>query len=336
MAPLKVFAFDYVMEGGSTTRFLPRSFTRQGSMLFDALLADLGALPGVEVCTMAMLEAPGAGGTGGIRPARSFDERFAACMQAADAVWPLAPECEGLLESLSRDILRGKRILLGSAPGAVRVAASKLKVARALAEGGVAAVPTYRPHAALPDGEGAWVVKPEDGAGCLDTRLFSDRAAALAWIRTSAAQGYVLQPFIAGKLGSLSLICCDGAARLLARNLERVAVRDNRFHFLGSTVNGLEDADGALERLAQQVAAALPTLWGYVGVDIILSERGAVVLDVNPRLTAAYAGLHASIGCNPAGLVIDLLKGPSAMPAPLPRRRAVSVDLGSFPGDALT
>jgi predicted ATP-grasp superfamily ATP-dependent carboligase len=331
MAPLKVFAFDYVMAGGSMARALPPSFTRQGSMLFDALLADLGAVPGVQVCTMAAL---GASGPGDALPASSFGERFAACVQAADAVWPLVPESEGLLESLSRDILRGKRILLGSAPGAVRVAASKIKVARALAEGGVATVPTYRPHAALPDGEGAWVVKPEDGVGCLDTRLFGDRAAALAWIRTSAAQGYVLQPFVAGKLGSLSLICCDGAARLLARNLERVAVRDNRFHFLGSTVNGLEDADGALERLAQQVAAALPTLWGYVGVDIILGERGAVVLDVNPRLTAAYAGLHASIGCNPAGLVIDLLQGPKAMPAPFTRRRAVSVDLGGFPGDA--
>ncbi len=331
MAPLKVFAFDYVMEGGPTTRALPQSFTQQGAMLFESLLADLGALPGVEVCTMAALTAPGAGGRAA---APSFGERFAACVQAADAVWPLAPEAEGLLESLSRDILRAKRILLGSAPGAVRVAASKIKVARALAEGGVATVPTYRPHACLPDGEGAWVVKPEDGVGCLDTRLFSDRAAALAWIRTSAAQGYVLQPFIAGKLGSLSLICCDGAARLLARNLERVAMRDNRFHFLGSTVNGLSDADGALERLAQQVAAALPTLWGYVGVDIILSERGAVVLDVNPRLTAAYAGLHASIGCNPAGLVIDLLQGPAAMPAAPPKRRAVSVDVGSFQGDA--
>ena len=108
-------------------------------------------------------------------------------------------------------------------------------------------------------------------------------------------------------------------------------VHDNRFHFLGSTVNGLLDADGALERLAQQVAAALPTLWGYVGVDIILTDHGAVVLDVNPRLTAAYAGLHASIGCNPAGLVIDLLKGP-AMPALPAKRRVVSVDVGSVDG----
>ena len=199
MASLKVFAFDYMMEGGQTERVLPHAFTQQGEMLIDALLADLGTVPNVEVCTMANLRAPGAGPA---LPGLSFAERFAACVQTADAVWPLAPESDGLLENLSRDILRGKRILLGSAPGAVRVAASKFKVARALAEGGVPTVPTYRPHASLPDGEGAWVVKPDDGAGCVDTRLFSDRAAALAWIRTSAAQGYILQPFVAGKLGS--------------------------------------------------------------------------------------------------------------------------------------
>jgi hypothetical protein len=46
--------------------------------------------------------------------------------------------------------------------------------------------------------------------------------------------------------------------------------------------------------------------------------------------------LHASIGCNPAGLVIDLLKGPAAMPPPLARRRVVSVDVGSFPGGSAT
>jgi hypothetical protein len=59
MAPLKVFAFDYVTEGGPTARPLPHAFTQQGAMLFDALLADLGAVPGVEVCTMATLDAAG-------------------------------------------------------------------------------------------------------------------------------------------------------------------------------------------------------------------------------------------------------------------------------------
>jgi predicted ATP-grasp superfamily ATP-dependent carboligase len=291
--------------------------------------SDLDAGVDADMAGTGAAGAAAGTGTTAVSGAQRFGNHFAAGLQAADAVWPLANESDGVLELLSRDVLRGKRILLGSAPGAVEVAASKLKLARVLAEGGVAVAATYSPHAALPQDSGPWVVKPDDGAGCLDTRLFSDRTAALAWIRANAADGYVLQPFVAGKLGSLSLICCDGMAQVLACNQERVAMRDNRFHFLGSVVNGLADEDGALARLAQQVAAAIPSLWGYVGVDFVLTARGATVLDVNPRLTAAYAGLHASTGCNPAGLVLDLLKSPAAMPARPGMRRAVSVDVGT-------
>lgn len=369
MARMKVFVFDPIAAGGAPARPLPQSLRRQGEMLFQALLADLGALSGIEVMTaespgvLAGMEARAAGrdadvdvdvgvdadadaghawmpsgaqSAAALAPdlllppeAHRFGGHFASGLQAADAVWPLANETDGVLAQLSRAVLRGKRILLGSAPGAVEVAASKLRLARVLAEGGVAAVATYSPHAALPRDGGPWVVKPDDGAGCLHTRLFNDRAAALTWIRANAAEGYVMQPFVAGKLGSLSLICCDGMARVLACNQERMAMRDNRFHYLGSVVNGLADGDGALARLAQQVAAAIPSLWGYVGVDFVLTAHGAIVLDVNPRLTAAYAGLHASTGCNPAGLVLDLLEGPAAMGTPVGMRRAVSVDVGT-------
>jgi predicted ATP-grasp superfamily ATP-dependent carboligase len=338
MARLKVFVFDHLVAGPAPARTLPQALWQQGGMLRQALLADLGALPDVELVT------PGAGtaDAGSAERCNQADDsasapaaqqsccaHFAAGLQLADAVWPLATEAGGALEQLSRGILRGKRILLGSAPGALEVAASKCRLARVLADGGVATVPTHGPDADLPWIDGPWVVKPDDGAGCLDTRLFSDRAQALAWIRASAVEGYVLQPFVAGKLGSLSLICCDGVAQVLACNQERVAMHDNRFHFLGSIVNGLVDEDGTLTLLAQRVAAALPGLWGHVGVDFVLTPQGAVVLDVNPRLTAAYAGLHASTGRNPARLALDLLKGPPD-PTPLPgMRRAVSVDVGA-------
>lgn len=386
MTRLKVFVFDHGVAGsapgGAPRRPVPQALQRQGDMLLQALLADLGALAHVDVVTLGDIDidvgstldgggdragaghsAEGSAGIGAddvVRPAdaiatetaarshmqgvaeasaaglyarqadpgRRHGARFTAGMRAADAVWPLASGSERALEHLSRDILLGKRILLGSAPGAVDVAASKLELTRVLTAGGVAAVATYSPHAPLPHDGGAWVVKPDDGAGCLDTRLFHDRAAAMAWIHASKCDGYVLQPFVAGKLGSLSLLCRDGIARVLACNQERVAMYDNRFHFLGSVVNGLSDTDGALARLAQQVATAMPSLWGYVGIDFVLTAQGAVVLDVNPRLTAAYIGLHASIGCNPAGLVLDLLSSPVTLSAMTPLRRAVSVDVG--------
>lgn len=322
MARLKVLAFDYVTAGGPTGSALPRWLRRQGAMLLQALQADLRALPEVELITMDALREGEA--------QAPFSERFETCLEAADAVWPLAPEADYLLERLSQQVLRARRTLLGSAPGAIRIVASKITAARALSDAGIAAVATFRPHDALPDGQGAWVVKPDDGAGCLDTRLFSDRGAAQAWITSSATDGYVMQPFLAGKLGSLSLLCRGGTARVLGCNIERIAVRDNQFHMLGSTVNGMDDPDGTLERLAHQVAAAVPGLWGYVGVDFILHAGGPTVLEVNARLTTPYAGLHASIGCNPAGLVIGLLKGPAAMPAPAAKTRPVCVDVAAF------
>lgn len=319
MSAIKVFAFDYASGGGDSGAAgaaLPDSLKHQGRILLGALLADLAELPQVELIT--------------ISDPSLFGLRFDACLQAADAVWPLAPEAGGLLERLSRQVLDHNRILLGSKPDALRVAASKLRTARVLATAGVAVVSTYTQDQELPDWSGAWVVKPDDGAGCLNTRIFPDAEAALAWIAACGETGYVLQPFIQGKLGSLSLLCCDGDAHLLSCNEQRIAVRDNEFHFLGTIVNSLSDDAGLFARLAQAVATAIPGLWGHVGVDFVNAEGGVVVLEVNPRMTTSYCGLHASIGCNPAALVLDLLERRGGAPHARAKPVAVSVDMATF------
>jgi len=313
---LKVFVFDYASGDAAQAGAIAPAHVHQGQMMLHALLDDLQQVPGIE---LVALDAPG-----------SLRRRFDASVRASDAVWPLAPQAGGTLERLSRHVLRHERILLGSKPHALRVAASRLRTSRVLGCAGIDVVATYAPSQPLPPARHAWVVKPDDGADVEDTRIFSTAAAALAWI--AARPGYVLQPFIPGKLGSLSLLCRDGSAQLLGCNEHRIAVRDNQFHFLGATVNSWPDATGAFARLAQQVAAALPGLWGHVGIDFVLAERGAVVLAVNARMTASYAGLHASIGCNPAAMVFDLLAQPGSAPRPRIKPVAVSVDVAAFGG----
>lgn len=319
-------------------------------------------------------------GIGADKPAAT-DARIAAAVDAAihaaDAVWPMASEAGGLLERVSQQVLNSGRILLGSRPQALRVAGSRLRTARALAQAGIPVAAIYAVHQELPRATGAWLVRPDDGDGCADTRIYASAAGARAWIlaqhaalhglpphpSASGASGapaaspstsasasarlagpdrrpappavdYVLQPFIPGKAGSLSLLCCDGRAQLLSCNEHRIAVRDNQFHLLGTTVNSLADSDGAFARLAQAVAAAVPGLWGHVGVEFVIGVRGVVVLEINARITPAYAGLRASLGCNPAALVMDLLDQrdfPARVrlaAAARPAAVAVSVDLG--------
>ena len=80
---------------------------------------------------------------------------------------------------------------------------------------------------------------------------------------------------------------------------------------------------------AQRIAEALPGLWGYVGVDLVLSAAGPMVLEVNPRLTTSYAGLREAIGANPAAFVLQLRDSGAPMPqAPAPVRSVeVSAEL---------
>ena len=53
---------------------------------------------------------------------------------------------------------------------------------------------------------------------------------------------------------------------------------------------------------------AIPGLWGYVGVDLMLAKEGPVVLEINPRLTTSYCGLRRALGINTAAMVLDLLR----------------------------
>jgi tyramine---L-glutamate ligase len=331
---MKVFAYEHITGGGMVEQTLDTSIAHEGEMMARALLMDLSSVPEVEVITLRdhrlpPLDLPVTSLS--VSSAYELEELFADCVEQCDAVWIVAPESGGVLETLSRKVVAGHRILLGSRPDAIHTAGSKLQTSRLLLINGISAAKTYYPHEKLPDGPQAWVVKPDDGAGCTDTRIFPDRDQALVWIAAqNLAARYVMQPYIAGEACSLSLLCREGTSRLLSCNRQRVVVRDNQFYFLGSVVNSIPDQHGQLANLAQQVAAVMPGLWGYVGIDIILTSEGPVVLEVNPRLTTSYVGLHESINYNPATLVLDLLTLPFPTRMPQLTHTTVDVDVEPF------
>jgi tyramine---L-glutamate ligase len=213
---------------------------------------------------------------------------------------------------LSELVIAAGRTLIGSGPRAVALAASKLATAERLTAHGIAVVPTVPLEAALhddlPAASDGWVVKPDDGAGAESTRLFRRHDDMRRWF--GAARGrdnFVIQPHVEGVPASLSVLCQNGRAWLLSCNRQEVAIENGEFRFRGSLVGGLEQRRPLFEPIAAAVAAAMPDLWGYVGIDFMDSAAGPLVLEVNPRLTTSYVGLGRAIGMNPAELVIGLI-----------------------------
>jgi predicted ATP-grasp superfamily ATP-dependent carboligase len=237
-------------------------------------------------------------------PADALAELAAACVDTALA-WIVAPETDGVLESLTRTV--APRVpIAGASADAVAVAASKTRTAETLALAGVPVVTCRSPHAPPPEGlrRCRWVVKPDDGAGCETTFLAAGWAEAVAIAGHGAVPRPVLQPYLEGEALSLSCIAARTGVRVVGINRQRVTIVGGALRFEGVAVGLSHSGSWSAQWLAQRVAAAIPGLRGWFGIDLVAGDEGPCVLEVNPRLTTAYAGLRA-LGLNAAALVLD-------------------------------
>lgn len=326
---MRVFVFEFVTGGGCAGDRMVASLATEGDMMLAAVVRDLLATDGVEVivCRDRRLDMPPF-------PIEvdwvDLDWRasWARCLEGCDAVLPIAPETDGLLESLCRTVEFSGKLLLNSGADAVALAASKQATIERLAEQGIPVVSSWwADH--LPRLSGTTLVmKPDMGAGCQDIHLVSDERALGDFLaRQADPTGWLAQHYVEGRAASLSLMVGTGCVCLLGSNLQRIAQVDDGFMLLGCIVNGLTEARNELLDLAQALCGAMPGLWGYVGVDFIMTEHGPIVLEVNPRLTTSYVGLSQSTGRNVGSLMLQLVDDPGVLPAGQVPGDRVHVDL---------
>ncbi len=323
---MRVLVYEHITGGGMADDPGMSALAAEGDLMLRALVQDLIAVPGVAVSVLRDCRLPAdVPATLHVVGPGAFDEAFRQAMAACDALWPIAPESGGILLRLTRLIEQSGRRLLGSSGEAIAIAASKRATAAALARAGIATAGVYARPEEIPSPLDAVVAKPDDGAGCQDTFLFTDRAALHAWSSAHATATTLYQPYLRGDARSLSILCCDGRARLLACNRQKVRVIAGALRFEGVSVNAIADQDGRYAALANAVCAALPGLRGYCGVDFVETAMGPVVIEVNPRVTTAYAGLRRALGINCAQLVLDLPQSLAA--AAMHARHAQAVEL---------
>ncbi len=319
---MRIFVVEYITGGGLVGGQMSTEMLNEAETMLGALLDDLSVLPDVELLVSRDPRLPALNyQCEVVTPMLSDDiwQIWETCINRSDAVWAIMPESDGLLHRISLMTLVCGRRLIGSHPTAVAIAASKSLTAEYLQCTGIDVVPTYDVDDVIPFRHSRWVLKPDDGVGGEGSCVFETYHAMYHALQDHERYaGYVAQPYLEGEAASLSILCCDGMATLLTANLQQVRETGGRFELEGVLVNGLPDAHVHYARLARSVARAIPGLWGYVGVDLILTANGPVVLEVNPRLTVSYAGLHNVLAVNPAKLILRMLQNDAASPSCTP------------------
>ena len=306
----RVWIYEYLSGGGVAGAVgegasAEAELLAAGTSMRDALLADLVEVEGWRVAAASSPHAaalpPGAAPTCADAGESPLD--FVARQSALhDAIWLVAPETDGLLAQFQR--LVAPERWLGCRAEAIAVAGSKRATAVRLAAQGVLTPLGFADDPATR----RWVTKPDDGAGAVATLVHTDRSAARDELaaRTCAGESAVLEAWVEGAALSLSLLCRHEGVELLSVNRQHIAVdAQGRLSFEGVSFEASAMNDPrrvVFERLASQVARAIPGLRGTVGIDLVWhASRGPVVIEVNPRLTCAYVGLSKALGRNLAG-----------------------------------
>jgi len=255
-----------------------------------------------------------------INPEHNSHEEFVRLALLCDAVWPIAPEFDGILQSLCQAVESLGKKLLTSPASAVAVTGNKFKTYRHLKQHHITTVPTRlfaaemwasQDEAQQLEEELAgkveeWLVKPVDGVGCTDSYILKNTD---DFEQMRSRKGdYVIQPHIQGKKSSLSCLFKDGRGWLLCANFQHFDIINQQYQLSKIIVNDDTDVSG-YEHLVDAIAHALPDLWGYVGIDLIATPEQLFVLEINPRLTTSFVGINAALGINVAENILQLLKG---------------------------
>lgn len=286
----------------------------------DALIADLSALDHIEIITTvdARLEASHLAtvSTLVINASANPFQIWQGLIKTCDAALIVAPESDGILSKLTRMVEVSGVVNLGCAQCSVDIASNKYDTFIDLMSAGVKTIPTMIAEDFLtlgfnkaPSRHSGYVLKPIDGAGCEQTMLFKSQALVRDWLSQNDRQNqcYIVQPFQAGTPASMSMLCRDGQAWLLGCNQQNMVMTESQhLKLVGVIVNGLSEQRADFERLSDRIALAMPTLNGYVGVDVIVDEREFIVVEINPRITTSYIALSESLGCNPMRMILDL------------------------------
>lgn len=333
---MKILIFEYITGGGFNGQELPDSLANEGRLMLQALLDNLRSCAvrdGITVIVMLDSRVKGSINTAGmdtviIKPEQSLHQEFTRLASFCDAVWPIAPEFDGILQTLCQAVeTLGKRLLTSPA-SAVAVTSNKFNTYQHLKKHHIATVPTRMFTGAdwdinsdalqlmqelaglIPASpvskDGQWLVKPDDGVGCKDSYILAGRQD-FEQMRSRKGR-YVIQPHIEGIKTSLSCLFKQGSGWLLCANFQQFDIIDQQYQLSRIIVN-YDSEISVYQDLVNKIARALPELWGYAGIDLIETPEQQFVLEINPRLTTSFAGINEALGINVAGIILQLLEG---------------------------
>lgn len=322
---MNLLVCEYASGGGFANERIPPNILSEGYGMLRSLISDFKTA-GYVITTFldSRLKAFNppieADNIISISSRRELDENLKSLLSSVDAIYIIAPESGRTLEKLVEIVETSGGKSLNCQIDAIQKASNKVKTYEVLESSGLKVPETViisldenveQIKCLASDLGFPLVLKPIDGVGCSGLSVVKDEsfidAAVKKIAKESLSKHLIAQRLIRGISTSASVVATNERALPITLNKQMVTLASP---FEKSSYNGgLVPFNHVLEKealkAAQTAVESISGLRGYVGVDMVLTRNGPVVMEVNPRLTTSYIGLRKVVNFNPAQAIID-------------------------------
>ncbi|MEM3437514.1 MAG: ATP-grasp domain-containing protein [Nitrososphaerales archaeon] len=321
---MKVAILEYISGGGFSDKNLPSSILSEGYGMLNSALFDFKEA-GHKTYTLldsriALFKPPlRADKIHLVNSKEEFKIKIVDLLKNAEISLIIAPESEGILSNLLNLSEELNIESLNCDVSSINIVCNKFKLYERLKENGLSIPKTYK----VKIDEGIekiqkivrnisfpLIVKPTEGIGCYGlsvVKSFSQIPIAINKVKEEVkTDTCIIQEFVKGIHASVSLISNGKEAFPLTLNLQIMNLNapDKASSYLGGIVPFDHELKDRAFQIAKRAVELFNGLKGYIGVDLILSENGPQLIEINPRLTVSYIGLRQVSNLNLAKAMI--------------------------------
>ncbi len=323
---MKLLVYEHVSGGGFADEAISASVLSEGLGMLATLISDFKAAGHSVITTLdsriAKLNPPIAADC--LVPVTSSQEaqtNLQKISEQADVAYIIAPETDGLLRVLVELVEQTGIASLNCTAGAIEKVSEKAVFYDFMKERGLSLPETMMFSVAddLDEIKKAFrdrlnfplIVKPSNGVSCCGLSIAKNEdqlASAVDKIKTeSSSEHFLVQELIIGAAASVSLLSTGKDAVAISLNRQEVTLEmpETPSSYSGGWVPFDHPIQAEAFELAEKLVKFFPDLRGYLGVDFVLTENEAVIVEVNPRLTTSYIGLRQVVNFNPAQAILN-------------------------------
>lgn len=327
---MNILIFEYITGGGMVGKVLPASLVKEGEVMLHAIASDIAEIRNVQVSVLRDFRLNAYQRSVSeyiVYEDNHYTEIIEAVSDEIDALMIVAPESDGLLARLCKEYSNRNFMLLNCTAESVELVSDKTKTHNYLSDFGFSQIPTYHFNDIDLIESEKIVAKPNDGVGCENIFLIEDKKKLEKLLGSSSIDNYIFQPYIQGENASISLLCWDGECKILSANIQNINIVGECLELTGCNVNALNR--DAFIQFSDKLIKAFPGLRGYVGVDVLITQKEILFVELNPRLTTSYAGLKSACEVNAAELILSAFLNKKLPEFEINTNNSVVIDVGA-------